>query len=350
MQIRRIGYGVRGLGRVADYAVRWSRMVTEEAQRRARVLAFWKGYGLEATRAAFAVGRSTLFGWQKARRGGGGSLESLNPRSRKPKRVRQRQWPEGVRGEIRRLRHEHPNLGKGKIHPLLERFCGERGLRCPSIPTIGNLIRDMGGLRTFPAKVRHDGTIVQRGRERVPRKPKGFVATHPGHCVALDTVERFIHGARRYLITFTDTFSRFSFAHLTTSHASLAAKEFFDAIRVVFPYQIGYVLTDNGSEFKKRFADELRRLCLTHWHTYPRTPKMNAHDERFNRTVQEEFVDYHASLMLDPGRFNQQLMDWLVWYNCERPHYAFQNKLSPLQFLLNLPPDESRMHLTHTPA
>jgi len=43
----------------------------------------------------------------------------------------------------------------------------------------------------------------------------------------------------------------------------------------------------------KDFSDEIKRLHLVHYHTYPRTPKMNAHIERFNRTVQEEFIDYH---------------------------------------------------------
>lgn len=325
-------------------------MVTEEAKRKARILAFWKRYGLEAAKEAFKVSRRTLFEWQKTLREKDGALEALNPKSKRPKTVRKREWPEAVKDEIKRLRKEHPNLGKDKIYPLLERLCLELGLKCPSIPTIGNLIKDMGGLRTFQTKVRHNGTIVERKREKVPRKPKGFVADHPGHCVALDTVERFIHGVRRYLITFTDTYSRFSFAHLTSSHASLAAKEFFDAIKIVFPHKIDFVLTDNGSEFKKEFDHGLRRLCLVHWHTYPKTPKMNAHDERFNRTIQEEFVDYHAGLLLEPRLFNAKLTDWLVWYNCERPHYAFNNKRSPLQFLMNLSPEECRMYLTHTGA
>jgi hypothetical protein len=39
---------------------------------------------------------------------------------------------------------------------------------------------------------------------------------------------------------------------------------------------------------------------------YPKTPKMNAHCERFNRTIQECFVDYHENLLLtDTALFNQ---------------------------------------------
>ena len=164
------------------------------------------------------------------------------------------------------------------------------------------------------------------------RKPKDFKAQHPGHCVALDTIERFIHGCRRYVITFEDLYSRFAFAWSTTSHASKAAEEFFRFCQMVFPVPFEYVLTDNGSEFKKHFAERLSELHLTHYHTYPKTPKMNAHCERFNRTIQEEFVDYHAHALLEPAKFNVILMEYgLVWFNTERPHYALELQ-SPSSF------------------
>lgn len=86
----------------------------------------------------------------------------------------------------------------------------------------------MGGLRKFPVKVQHNGQFVPFKRAKVTRKPKHFIAQYPDHCGSFDTVERIIHGSRRYIITFTDVYSRFSLAWATTSHASLAVKEFFD--------------------------------------------------------------------------------------------------------------------------
>jgi len=145
-----------------------------------------------------------------------------------------------------------------------------------------------------------------------------------------------------------DIHTRFAFAWSTTSHASLAAKEFFEYCRMVFPHQFEYVLTDNGSEFMKHFDEELRRLHLIHYHTYPRTPKMNAHCERFNRTIQEEFVDYHAGSLLDPSQFNQKLIPWLIWYNTERPHWGLDLK-SPMQFMLTAQSqDRSNVRWTDT--
>ncbi|MBI2053409.1 MAG: DDE-type integrase/transposase/recombinase [Candidatus Sungbacteria bacterium] len=286
---------------------------------------------------ALPVKRSTLFHWKKKFVQGGKTPEALNEKKRTPKNKRRRVWHPDTIAEIKRIRWEHPNLGKEKIYPILKAFSAERHLPCPQLKTIGRLIRDCGGLRVFPKKVRHNGAIVPVKCRKVLRKPKDFKVEYPGHLVAFDTIEKIIHGSRRYVITFEDIHTRFSFAWATTSHASLAAKEFFEYCRLVFPFPFAFVLTDNGSEFKKHFDEELRRLHLTHYHTYPKTPKMNAHVERFNRTIQEEFIDYHTGELLEVRAFNNRMIDWLIWYNTERVHYAFQNKLSPVQFMISLP-------------
>lgn len=343
MQIKRISYGVRGFVRLANYAIRWQRMVTEEAKRRARILAFWQKHGLQATEEAFRVSKRTLFRWKRALLISEGKFEALNPRARRPATLRRREWPREVVLEIRRIRNEHPNLGKEKLRLFLTAFCQEHYLSCPSTATIGRLIADAPDkMRIFPSKVRHNGTVVPRKRQKKARKPKHFVATRTGECMAFDTVERIIHGCRRYVVTATDLYSHLSFAMATTSHASLAAAQFFTAIREVFPYRLENILTDNGSEFMKHFDAELRQLHQTHWHTYPKTPKMNAHCERFNRTIQEEYIDYHESELLNPALFNQKLADWLIWYNAERPHWSLNLK-SPIQFLIEQNPKECQM-------
>ena len=35
---------------------------------------------------------------------------------------------------------------------------------------------------------------------------------------------------------------------------------------------------------------------------------MNAHVERFNRTLQEEFLDYHEDLLLEPDDLNKKMV------------------------------------------
>lgn len=347
MRVIRSSYHIPGFVKLNDYALRFAYMITTSAKQRARILTFWGKHGLTATREAFSVSRSTLYAWQHQLKAGGGKLEAINPGSTRPKMVRHRTWPAAIKDEIKQLRADHPNLGKEKIHVLLQPWCRQNNTACPSPRTIGRLMADMGGLRIYPQKVSHFGRIVPRRRTKVLRKPKHFHAQYAGHMVAFDTIERFIHGSRRYIITMTDTYSHLSWGWGTTSHASRAAKEFFDLVRQVFPVPLTYVLTDNGSEFKKHFAQELKRLHLKHYHTYPKCPKMNAHAERFNRTIQEEFVDYHANSLLDPSSFNIKLMEYLIWYNQERPHWSLKLK-SPLQFLVENSPPQSRMYWPNT--
>lgn len=316
--------------------VRFRDMVSAAAKDRARTLTFWSNHGLDATLDAFPVKRRALFDWQRRLREGGGNLESLNDRSRAPRRRRRRLWDDRALAELRRIREEHPNLGKEKVYPELKVFCDPLGLPCPKPRTIGRLMKDLGGLRRFPQKVSHFGKTKKANRMKVVRKPKDFMAEYPGHCVALDTVEKVSAGRRRYVITAEDLFGRFAFAWGTQSHASLAATEFFERFRRLLPFPIAFVLTDNGSEWQKHFAAALAELAITHYHTYPRTPKMNSHIERFNRTIQEEFLDYHVWLLFeDLDGFNRTLMDWLIWYNTRRVHFAFGNKLSPVQFLVS---------------
>ena len=200
-------------------------MLTDKAKHKAHVLAFWEKHSIETAIDAFNVKERTLYLWKSQLRKGEGKLISLNEKSKKPINIRRRDWSQSIKDEIKKIREAHPNLGKDKIHLFLNKFCKKRNLLCPSISTIGNLIKDMGGLRRFPVKVRHNGAIVPRKRVKRARKPKDFIAEYPGHCGSFDTIEKIIRGYRRYVTTFTDVYSRFSLALATKSHASKAAKK-----------------------------------------------------------------------------------------------------------------------------
>ena len=98
-------------------------------------------------------------------------------------------WPNTIK-EIRRLRTEHPNLGKEKLYLFLLLFCGDRQLRCPKVRTIGRLIADCPDkMRIVPMRIDRNGKKRPKKAHK-DRKPKGFVANAPGHCGSLDTIER----------------------------------------------------------------------------------------------------------------------------------------------------------------
>jgi transposase InsO family protein len=339
MRIHNKTKGVRGMMTMYEYALKSKYMITQKVKERVQILTFWKKYGIEATKDTYGVKIRSLYNWKKKLREGNNELESLNDKSRVPQKKRKRIWDIEIIEEIERIREKHPNLGAEKIYPLLKVFCENINLKCPKSRTIARLIKDLGGLRKFPKKVSHFGKIKKVDRKKKLRKPKGLKAKYPGHLVALDTIVKYINGKRKYIITFEDIYTRFGFSIASTSHSSLTAKKFFLLCKKIFPYsfQFLYVLTDNGSEFMKHFVEELKRQHLIHYHTYPKCPKMNSHIERFNRTIQEEFINYHISeLSHNIKEFNNKMIDYLIWYNCDRVHFAFKNKFSPIQFMLSL--------------
>jgi transposase InsO family protein len=57
---------------------------------------------------------------------------------------------------------------------------------------------------------------------------------------------------------------------------------------------------------------------------------MNAHCERFNRTLQDELLDDNLYDLEDTDEFNDKMSDYLFWYNAKQPHYAL-GQISPIE-------------------
>jgi transposase InsO family protein len=327
--------GIKGFVTIYNRALRYAYMITKTALRRSKIIDHWKRHGLDSAIHAFDVSERTLWNWKERLDASGGKPEALNPGTRTPHKKRRRIWDARILEEMRKLRVDHPNLGAEKLYSLLLDFCDASGIsECPKPTTIERLIADMGGLRTSPQKVTHFGKVRKVNRKKVLRKPKDFVPEHPGHVLALDTIEKQRNGRRMYILTAIDIYTRTTFSIATRSHSSRTFAHFFHLITQMFPYEIKTVLTDNGSEFKLHLDAMLAKNNITHYHTYPKTPKMNAHCESFNGTIQEEFVDYHVNLLFDDTtKFNEKLKEYLLFYNTKRVHCAFKNKLTPLEVL-----------------
>ena len=337
--------GTRGFGIAYERLLRFRYMITSHTEERVRILAFWEKHGLAATQEAFHVSRRTLFRWQEVLRKNQGKIASLTPKKTIPQNKRKRTLPLGLEAKIITLRTRYPRLGKEKIFALVG------GDYQTSISSIGRMVGDLKkqGRLPDPKPVRLNaktGSITlktYRRKAKKLRRPQGY------RVLELDTIVRFIDGVKRYTLTAIDTEARTSFAACYTNHGSLSARDFLRKTIAVLPDCPTRIQTDNGSEFAQYFATEAERLKLTHYHTYPRTPKMNAHVERFNRTLNEEFLRYHKPLMRDDvSRFNQELIEWLLWYNGKRPHSALGQK-APLQALMErINPKECQMWWTST--
>src|ERR1043166_2786165 len=98
---------------IAQRMLRFGHMRNQsEAERRVRILSFWKEHGDKTTKDAFDVSRRTLYRWSLALAREQGKLTALDPQSTAPARRRQRIYPPGFTERIITLRREHPRLGK----------------------------------------------------------------------------------------------------------------------------------------------------------------------------------------------------------------------------------------------
>jgi len=326
----------KGFGRMYNYGLKHFNpytMITNKAEERLRILNYWKKYGLEATKDAFGAKRSTLYYWQKLYKDSGHKVESLNPGKTIRKNKNKRQIHPLILKEIKRLRTEEcPNMGKAKVKKNLDIFCRKNNLSVYSESKIGRIIKEKR-IYHHRQKVYHDGRVKIVKKAKKERKPKDFMAANPGDLIEIDTIVKFVWSVKRYIITAVDIKTRYAFAYCYKKHDSASAKDFFKKLEQVFPYQIKAVQTDNGSEFHKYFRDYLNGQKITHYWNYPGRPYRNGHVEKYNRTIQEEFVDWNEVLLRDPDSFNDRLMDWLVWYNSKRYHWGL-NLMTPVEYLL----------------
>lgn len=335
MQIGFKYYDCHGFGRLYNYGLKHypNYMITKEAEERLRILKYWKKYGLEATHDAFQAKRSTLYAWWKIYKESEYSLESLNPGKQARVNTNKRIIDPLILKEIKRLRLKVcPNMGKAKIKKYLDKYCIKNNLPVYSESKIGRIIKEKK-IYHYRQKVYHDGTIKVIKRKKKLRKPSNLKIDSPGNLIEIDSIVKFVWGIKRYVITAVDVSTRYSFAQVYQRHDSASAKDFFQKLEQVFPYKIKAVQTDNGSEFHKYFMQYLEKQEITHYWNYKGQPYKNGHIEKYNRTIQEEFIDQNEISLEDVDAFNLKLVDWLIWYNTERYHWSL-NLTSPVDYLL----------------
>ncbi len=225
-------------------------------------------------------------------------------------------------------------MGKDKVKIFLDKFSIKNDLPIYSESKVGRIIKEKK-IYHHRIKISHFGKIkeTKKKREKI-RKPVGFRTKSQGDLVQIDTIVRFYSGIKRYVITAMDTHSNFGFALAYKQANSSNAKNFFKKLEIVFPGTIKHIQTDNGSEFHKYFAEYIENTETTHFWNYKGKPYLNGHVERFNRSVQEEFIDWNEFLLEDVNEFNKKLTDYMIWCNTERPHWSLKLQ-SPVDYLIN---------------
>lgn len=139
-----------------------------------------------------------------------------------------------------------------------------------------------------------------------------------GYIICLDTITIHWNGMKRYIFTAIDKYGKIAFARMYVNKSSQSAQDFLLRLYYLLDGNMPRVGHDNGSE-KKLFQSACRKLAIEQYWSRPHTPKDNANNERFNRTLEEEFIEM-GNFHENPRIFNQRLTEWLVEYNFVRPH------------------------------
>jgi transposase InsO family protein len=159
----------------------------------------------------------------------------------------------------------------------------------------------------------------------------------PGHRVTGDRSRRAQGAGWQHLYVAIDDHSRLGFAAVHPDETADSALTFLDELVRFYRshgIRVERVLTDNGTCFKRRWADacELHGIAVKKTRAY--RPQTNGKAERFIRTLLERWA-YAYSYEHESERL-AALAPALDFYNRFRPHRALGG-LTPLQRVNNLP-------------
>ena len=284
-------------------------------------------YNARLTCRHFDISPQTFYRWKE--RYNSWHLESLEDRSCRPRHVRQPTYSAELINAVLKLREEYPRWGKDKLVILLHR----EEIDC-SASTVGRVLhrlKERGVLReAIPNHI--SARKRQWQRPYAVRKPKEYVAKEPGDIVEVDTLDiRPLPGVILKHFTARDIISRWDVLEAHSRATSHTASGFIDTMLERMPFPIKTIQVDGESEFQDAFEEECQRRGIRLFFLPPRSPKLNGHVERAQRTHTEEFyevTDTSFALL----ELNRALMKWEKVYNTIRPHQALEY-LTPQEFL-----------------
>jgi len=328
------------------FSLAWKIAKEQDISKEGQLRLKWLDYHNKKENAAltcrhFGISESCFWKWKK--RFDKSGLKGLENFSRRPKRVRKPETEQGIIEEIEKLRKLFPRYGKEKIHSLLN---GKL-----SISSIGRVIKRHNLF--FRVKKQRKGYQWKWGKRR--RIKELTIKGKAGEHIVMDTIILYLQSRVFYIRTAIDDITKIAFAYVYTNHSSRVSVNFLKKLQYLLPYPIQNIHTDNGSEFLGEFHEELGKQGIQHYFSAPHCPKQHASIERFNRTLQEEFIQEGNGYM-DLKILNQKLIQWLVEYNLHRPHASLDYK-NPLSFFdenfvslarKKLLPESSSMYWTLT--
>jgi len=317
--------------RLLDPHKRWRKIaellrLSRAARGRLEWIIFWEKNRKDVSLTArhFGIARKTFYKWLA--RFDKDFLRGLEDESRVPRRRRSRTYTARQYDNVVCLRRQYLCYGKMKLLEIYRR-------RHPNDESISawkiQCVIKASGLYYEPvkqARINRKRSIARTRKKitELKRKPSA------GFLLCLDTIVKYWNGTKRYIITAIDRHTKVAFARMYKTHSSASARDFLNRLHILLDGKIENVQTDNGSEFHRHFEEACQKLNLEHYWSRFKTPKDNAVSERFNRTLQDEFLGL-GNMTDDTEEFNRRLTEWLIEYNFHRPHQTL-GYLPPINF------------------
>jgi putative transposase len=305
---------------------RWGRLrkigqetLSPQAQLKLEWIIFYYTVGAEdATKTAchFGISRKTFHKWQD--RFNERNLTSLEEHDRAPEHTRTWEVTRCEEDRIITLRKRYLKYGKKKLKVLYQ-----QGYHA-SITTwkIERVIRRH---QLYPNPVAQAKRVKRVRKEAIrPVVRIGDVPTPTtfGHVWHIDAIILWWYGKRRVIFTAIEDLTKIGYARVYGSNASVHAADFLKRLRYLVDGQVDISHQDNGSEFKGAFEEACQALGIGQVFSRVRTPTDNAALERFNWTVQDEWLSMSEGGIDDILSANRDITEWLVEYNTHRPHEA----------------------------
>lgn len=312
----------------AAAAARAGPTLSRQARQRLRMLQWYEEHGRNAslTCRRFGVSRDTCYRWLRRYQRGGPRV--LEDRSHRPRQVRQPTWSPELAQAILGLRQQYPRWGKDKLQLLLQKAGWS-----VSVSMVGRVLRRLRAQGLLSDATLRDPCYPKRRRRRpyATRKPARYQAEAPGDLVEVDTADiRPLPGVVYKHFTARDVVCRWDVLDVHHRATARAAASFLESVLERTPFVVRAIQVDGGSEFKADFERACQERAIPLFLLPPRSPKLNGHVERAQRTHQEEF--YEVEDLPDTiGELRHKLRAWETVYNTVRPHQAL-GYLTPQEF------------------
>jgi transposase InsO family protein len=310
-----------------NLAIYW--MVSSQAKARLEWMIFYHDVAkrnASYTASYFGISRKTLHKWIK--RFDPQRIQSLEERTRRPKQLRTWEVTPAQEQRIIKLRQRHIKYGKAKLKIIYQKQYGE----AISTWKIERVVRKHN---LYPDPEEHQKRVRRRRRRKSKFRTRIHeldTSQYPAGCLwHTDSIILCWYGVRRVIFTAIEDKTKLGYARVYPTHSSRNAKDFLERLLYLSKASITVMHSDNGSEFAGEFERACKLLTIEQIYSRVRQPKDNPALERFNRTLQEEWLELSEVGLDEIQEANTDLTEWLIEYNFRRPHQSLDYQ-TPIEY------------------